>query len=66
MKRSGRTGQRLVAIFALGVILLNYPILSLFSRGADVGGIPLLYAHVFFTWTLVIALMAYVVERPPD
>ena len=65
MKRSGTTGQRLAAIFMMGAILLNYPILSLFTRSADLGGIPLLYAYVFVTWTLVIGLMALVVERPP-
>lgn len=66
MKQSGITGQRLIAIFAMGAILLNYPVLSLFSRPADVGGIPLLYAYVFIAWTLLIGLIALVVERPPD
>jgi hypothetical protein len=66
MKRSGTTGQRLTAIFMMAVVLLNYPILSLFARDATLGGIPLLYAYVFATWTLVIGLMALVVERPPD
>jgi hypothetical protein len=66
MNRAGTTGQRLLATFALGAILLNYPILSLFTGAADVGGIPLLYAYVFVVWTLLIGLMALVVERPPD
>lgn len=65
MNRAGTTGQRLIAIFALGAILLNYPILSLFTGTNDVGGIPLLYAYVFVVWSLVIGLMALVVERPP-
>jgi hypothetical protein len=66
MKQPGATGQRLIAIFAMGSILLNYPILSLFSRSADVAGVPLLYAYVFVAWTLLIGLIALVVERPPD
>ncbi|BDG01352.1 hypothetical protein [Anaeromyxobacter oryzae] len=65
MKRSGNTGQRLVAIFLMGVVLLDYPILSLFARSADLAGIPLLYAYVFVVWTLVIGLLAVAVERPP-
>ncbi len=65
MKRSGTTGQQLVATFMVGAVLLDYPILSLFSLPADIGGIPLLYAYVFATWTLLIALMAFAVERPP-
>jgi hypothetical protein len=64
MKRAGTTGQRLAAIFAMGAILFNYPILSIFARDAELGGVPLLYVYVFVTWTLVIGLMALVVERP--
>jgi hypothetical protein len=66
MNRSGTTGQRLVAIFMMGAILLNYPILSLFARAGDLAGVPILYAFVFGVWTLVIGLMALAVERPPD
>ncbi len=63
MKRSGITGQRLAAIFLMGCILLNFPVLFLFSRPVDVGGIPLLYAWVFGAWAFMIALMAVVTER---
>jgi len=66
MRPSGSTGQRLAAIFVMGCVLLNYPILFLFSRSADAGGIPLLYAFVFSAWILVIGLMAWAVERPRD
>ena len=66
-ERSRTTGPRLVAVFILGWVLLNYPILSLFSRhDGSIGGVPLLYAFVFGTWLLLIALMALVVERPRD
>ena len=65
MQRSGTTtGQRLVAIFALGMVLLNAPILTLFGRRAELAGVPLLYAYLFVTWTLLIGLMAWAVERP--
>jgi hypothetical protein len=63
MKRSDMTGQRLVAAFLMGCVLLNYPILSLFARPGDVAGIPLLYAYAFGAWVLLIALMALVIER---
>jgi hypothetical protein len=66
MKRSGTRGQRLAAIFLLGCILLNYPILSLFARHGDIGGIPLLFAYVFGAWLLLIGLMALVIERPRE
>jgi hypothetical protein len=66
MKRSGSTGQRLVATFLLGAFILNYPILALFARPAAMGGIPLLYVFVFGGWTLLIGLMAFAVERRTD
>jgi hypothetical protein len=66
VKRSGITGQRLAAIFLMGCVLLNYPILSLFTRPVVIGGIPLLYAYLFGTWAALVALMAVVIERPRD
>jgi hypothetical protein len=63
MKRSGITGERLVATFMLGGVLLNYPVLYLFARPTTLGGIPLIYVYVFGVWTLLIAVMALVVER---
>ena len=59
-------GQRLTALFLLGFLLLNYPIVSLFAGSTFVFGIPLLYAYVFFAWALLIAWMAVVVERRGD
>jgi hypothetical protein len=56
-------GQRLVAVFLLGCLLLNFPLLSLFERNATVGGVPLLFVYVFAAWIAVIALVALVVER---
>lgn len=66
MNRSGLTGQRLVAIFLLGCILLNYPLLFLFNRGASLLGVPLLYAYIFLAWAGLIALMAWVIEHRGD
>jgi hypothetical protein len=66
MKRADTTGQRLTAIFMMGCVLLNYPILSLFGRPGDVAGIPLLFVYAFGAWIVLIALMAWVIERPRD
>ena len=66
MIRPSIKGQRLVALFLLGVLLLNYPLLTLFTGHARVLGIPVLYAYVFAVWVLLIALMALVVERRGD
>jgi len=55
--------QRLVALFALGWLLLGYPVLALFNQGGTVLGIPVLFAYLFGVWAALIALMALVVER---
>lgn len=66
MNRPSSRGQRLVALFALGLLLLNYPLINLFAGSAQVFGIPLLYAYVFTVWALLIALVALVVEKRRD
>lgn len=63
MFQSTVKSQRLAALFLLGVVLFNYPVLALFNRAADVLGIPVLYAFIFGAWTAVIGLLALVVER---
>ena len=58
MKGSGKTGDLTAALFLLGVLALNAPILSLFSTGGDVFGAPVLYVYLFAAWAALIALMA--------
>ena len=55
-------GQRLIALFILGSLLFNYPVLSLFNVPAEVLGVPVLYAYIFAAWALMIALMAFAAE----
>jgi hypothetical protein len=55
-------GQRLIALFVLGSLLFNYPVLSLFNVPAIVFGVPVLYAYIFAAWALLIALMAHAAE----
>jgi len=66
MNRPSIKGPRLVALFLLGCLLFNYPLLHLVSDPGEVLGIPLLYAYIFAVWALFIALMAVVVERTRD
>jgi hypothetical protein len=66
MIRPSIKGQRLVALFLLGFLLLNYPLLNLFAGPAHLFGIPMLYAYVFAVWALVIGLMMWVVEKGED
>jgi hypothetical protein len=56
-------GQRLIALCLFGFLLFNYPILALFNLPNAVLGIPVLYAWIFCAWAVLIALMAWVVEK---
>jgi len=64
--RTGLKGQRLAALFLLGFLLLNYPLVSLFAGTAQIFGVPLLFIYVFAAWALVIALLALVVEHSSE
>ncbi len=66
MNRPGIHGQRLIAVFLLGCLLLNYPLLYLFNINYRLFGVPLLYIYAFAAWGALIALTAAVVERQPD
>lgn len=57
MSPTGKRTPRLIALFFLGVVLLNYPLLSLFNQPRLVWGIPLLYGYVFLVWALLIILV---------
>lgn len=57
------TGQRFAAIFVLGWLLFNYPLLALFNDADTWFGIPVLYAYLFASWALIIGLLAYLAEH---
>lgn len=62
----GLTAQRLLALFALGWVLLDFPLLALWDRDLAVLGIPLLPLAIFGHWALLIAAVAWLVERGTD
>jgi hypothetical protein len=64
VKRSSRS-QRLVAVFLLGSLLFDYPLLYLFSKYVTVLDIPILYLYLFTAWAALIGLMALFAERQP-
>ncbi len=59
----GLTAQRLLGLFALGWLLLNFPLLGLWDRDLVLGGIPLLPAALFIGWAVLIGLLAWISER---
>jgi hypothetical protein len=67
MKRIDQINPRLIAAFLLGMLLFNYPVLSLFNLPRLVLGVPVLYGYIFLVWGLLIVLMGISAESsaPP-
>lgn len=63
MTRPGIVRERFAALFLLGFLLLNPPLLAIFNIELFVFGIPLLYAYLFGVWLALIALVAVAIER---
>jgi hypothetical protein len=62
MSRPGLTHERLVALFLLGLLLFTPPFLGIFNAPDRILGFPTLYLYLFASWTLLIALVALVIE----
>jgi hypothetical protein len=54
--------ENIVILFVVGVLALNYPLISLFDRLVLLLSLPLLYLYVFLVWLLLIVAMAFIVE----
>ncbi|RME79078.1 MAG: hypothetical protein D6784_01390 [Chloroflexi bacterium] len=63
MQKYQKKGRQLVALFIAGVLVFNFPLLFLINRPVMVGGIPLLYLGIFLAWTVMIVMMALIIER---
>jgi len=54
--------HRLLALFAAGWLLWNFPFLRLWMSDATVFGLPLLPVALFGAWALLIVLVARLME----
>jgi hypothetical protein len=59
----GLAAQRLLALFASGWLLFNFPLLGLWDRGATLLGLPLFPVALFILWGVLIAVLAWLMER---
>lgn len=70
MKPGGGPGARLaLALCAAGLVLFNFPLLTVWDRDATVFGLPLLPVVLFGIWGALIVALAIASERgaaPPD
>ena len=62
MNDSEIAGERLVALFLLGILMLTPPLMLIFDRSAAISGIPVLYLYLFVAWAVLIALLAFATE----
>lgn len=60
--RTAPSMERVVALFVLGVLALNYPLLSLIDR--QDGGLPWLWLGLFAFWAIFIVLIR-ILHSPP-
>ncbi|MEY5097381.1 MAG: hypothetical protein RJA36_100 [Pseudomonadota bacterium] len=57
--------QRLLALYVAGLLSLNFPLIGLWDRDAQVWGLPLFPLALFGIWVLLIAVLAWMMEREP-
>lgn len=62
MNTSGSKGERSIALFLLGILLFNPPLLSIFSGDVVIAGVPLLYIYLFLAWAIFILLIGVISE----
>lgn len=63
MERTNARNERLVALFLLGLLLFNYPLLAMFNEADFVLGIPRLYLYLFAAWATVIGVAGIIIRR---
>ncbi len=56
---------KLIGVFFIGMALMNFPLLELFSRNYSVLGLPGLYFSIFFIWAVLIFLVRHFVDPGP-
>ncbi|WP_299985144.1 hypothetical protein [uncultured Pontibacter sp.] len=61
--RDRSKGRRLFFISALFMVLLNFPLLSIFNSGTTVSGVPVLYLYLTVVWLACIVAIAFFINR---
>jgi hypothetical protein len=62
----GLRSQRLLGLFALGWLLLNVPLLTLWDQPLMLWGLPLMPLALFGGWGILITLAAWIAESPGE
>lgn len=63
MNQGKKRGEQLFALFIIGFVALNFPLLTIGSRSGFIFGIPVFYFYLFGIWLGLIALAAFIIRR---
>lgn len=55
--------SKLILLFVLGLLLLNYPLLGIMDQKTLVWGFPKLYLYLFGAWLMLILMVRFVVRQ---
>lgn len=55
--------QKLVGLFLLALILLNFPLIGIFSRMQLLWDIPVLLIYILVSWVFIIVITAITVNK---
>lgn len=62
MRAIKRRNERIMGLVLVGVLALNYPLLSIFASGDLLFGIPVLYLYLFLFWAGFIVVAGLMIE----
>ena len=62
MPTDARRRDRVIGLGAIGLLLLNPPLLGLFSSDRALLGVPLLYLYLFAVWAGLIGALSWAME----
>lgn len=66
MKKDTRPALRLASVTLLGLVLLNFPLLSLVSKPVLIAGVPVLFVYIFIVWALLLLIVRQTVNSIDD
>lgn len=54
--------SKLIGLFVIAMMLLNFPLLGIFTHSSSIRGIPTVYIYLFIVWLAIILIMRQNVE----
>lgn len=63
MKKETKKAQKLISLFLISLLLMNFPLLSLFNTPSLLGSIPLLYVYIFGAWLVLIIIIGLIINK---